>query len=298
VKGSDKAIVLGVLMAVALVGFYLKVLSPKRDQAASLKKDVTELQVQIDEQEQVAAFGEQARAEFPVFYSRLVVLGKAVPDQADTASLMVQLNAIAGRTGVTFDGLELGTGSESSASSTSAASTATPSTSTSSSSSSTASTGGSTTPPTSGSTSSSSAGSTAAPASSAATPTPATEAGAASLPIGASVGPAGLPTMPYDLTFSGTYFDAADFLAGVDHLVDTRENGMVSANGRLMTIDGFALEPLPDSAGPNPKLKVTLSVTSYVTPATEGLTLGASPTAPAPSPTQPQTQPASATVAQ
>lgn len=108
------------------------------------------------------------------------------------------------------------------------------------------------------------------------------------------VGSAGLPTLPYDLTFSGSYFHVADFLKGVDDLVHMRGNAQVAADGRLMTINGFSLsEPLDTSA--NPTLKVTLSVTSYVTPSDQGLTAGASPNGPG-ALTQPQVQPASSEV--
>ena len=41
----------------------------------------------------------------------------------------------------------------------------------------------------------------------------ATEASAATLPLGATVGPAGLAVMPFALTFSGDFFEIADFLA-------------------------------------------------------------------------------------
>ena len=58
-----------------------------------------------------AQYGEQARQQFPTYYGRLVVLGKAVPARADTASLMVQLSAIAHRTDVQFRGISLGAGS-------------------------------------------------------------------------------------------------------------------------------------------------------------------------------------------
>jgi Tfp pilus assembly protein PilO len=299
VKGSDKAIVLGVVMAVVLAGFYLKVLSPKREKAADLKTEITKLQPQVDEQTQLIAFGEQARQEFPTFYSRMVVLGKAVPDQADTASLMVQISAIADRTGVKFDGIEVasGSGGASSGPSTttgtsSSTPTGTPSSTPPASTTSSGSSAASTTASTSGS------GSTASSTSVAPTTTaaaPATEAGAANLPIGATVGSAGLPILPYDLTFTGSYFQVADFLKGVDDLVRMRGSGQLDPNGRLLTIDGFALEPVV--AGSNPQLEVSLAVTSYVTPATEGLTVGATPGGPAPAPTDPQAQPASATVA-
>src|SRR5712671_5742611 len=92
-KGSDKAIVLGVVMAVVLAVFYFKVLSPKRHEASSLQQDVAGLQAQIDQQKQAAAFGEDARQHFPEYYGRLVVLGKAVPADADSASLLIELNS-------------------------------------------------------------------------------------------------------------------------------------------------------------------------------------------------------------
>ena len=271
-KGSDKAVVLGVLIALVLGGFYLKVLSPKRSEASALKKDVAELQSQIDQQKQVADFAEDARRHFPEYYGRLVVTGKAVPADADTASLLVELNAIASRSGVDFNGLDLSDSGASAAAAPAATSTA-PATGTTS-------TGGSTTP-------------TTAPAT---TPIAATEATAANLPLGASVGAAGLPTMPYDLSFAGSYFDVADFLKGLDALVHVRGTGQVAADGRLLTIDGFSLSPAQDSKPSDPTLEVKVRVTSYVTPSEQGLTAGATPGGPATSLSQPQAQPASATV--
>jgi Tfp pilus assembly protein PilO len=281
-KGSDKAVVLGVVMAVVLGAFYFMVLSPKREKASSLGDEVTALKGQVATQQQAAQFGEQARQEFPAFYGRLVVMGKAVPDQADSASLLVQLSSLAHRTDVQFRGIETGGGSADAEAA--AASTPPPADS---SSGSTSSTGTTSTPAPSGS-----SGTTAAAAT---TPTPATEASAANVPIGAAVGPDGLGTMPYTLTFKGNYFQIANFLKGVDDLVHTHGNTEVAADGRLLTINGFSLSaPRPPSD--SPLLKAVLAVTSYTAPATEGLTAGASPTAPSLSLTQPQTQPASATV--
>jgi Tfp pilus assembly protein PilO len=279
-KGSDKAIVLGVVMALILAIFYVKVLSPKREKAASLNKDIQTLQTQVDERKTAVSFGEDARKHFPTYYGRLVVMGKAVPAQADSASLLVQLNSLANRSHVKFDELQLSAESGTADASASAAPA---------------------TPPADPSASSSSSGTTsttpsATPAAASTTPTAATEATAANLPLGAAVGPAGFPTMPYDLKFVGTYFHVADFLKGVDDLVHPHGTQTVAADGRLLTISGFSLK-LPDNVvTTNPKLKVSLAVTSYVTPSDEGLTVGASPTAPAPSLSQPQTQPASATV--
>ena len=91
-------------------------------------------------------------------------------------------------------------------------------------------------------------------------PTPATEAIAASLPIGAAVGPAGLGTLPYELTFRGQFFQVADFIAGLDRLVDMRDGGHVAADGRLLTIDGFALSQ--DERQGFPWLEASFTVTS------------------------------------
>ena len=278
-KGSDKAVVMGVIVAIVLAGFYFKVVSPKRQKASSLSTDITMLQSQIAEQQQIAQFAEDARQHFPAYYGRLVVLGKAVPADADTPSLLVQLNTLADRTGVKFNGLELSADSGS-------ASTAAPA-------------APSTTAPSDGSTpSDSSSTSTSTPTAGTTTPTAATEATAANLPLGAAVGTAGLPVMPYDLTFEGSYFDVANFLKGIDDLVHMRGTGQVSADGRLLTVGGFSLALAEnETPGPNPKLEVSLSVTSYVTPSDQGATAGASPSGPGSSLTQPQTQPASATVA-
>jgi Tfp pilus assembly protein PilO len=288
-KGSDKAVVLGVVMAVVLGAFYFMVLSPKREKASSLGDEVTALKGQVAIQQQAAQFGEQARQEFPAFYGRLVVMGKAVPDQADSASLLVQLSALSRRTDVVFQGIEVGAGSTDADAA--AAATTPPPADSSSGSTGTSSTGTTSTPAPSGSSGASPSATPAATTS----PTPATEATAANMPIGAVVGPDGLGTMPYTLTFKGNYFQIANFLKGVDDLVHMHGNTEVAADGRLLTINGFSLStPRPPSN--SPLLKAVLAVTSYTAPATEGLTAGASPTAPSPSLTQPQTQPASATV--
>jgi len=274
------------------------VLSPKRQKASDLNNQITQLQASIAQQEQVASFAEQARKDFPRYYGRLVVLGKAVPQEADTASMLVQLNTIAGNTNVDFNSIDLGTDSASAGTGSSAASTPTASAA-SNATAAPAGTSTTSTTPSSGSTtgSTSSTSGTASTASAAPAPVPATESAAATVPIGATVGPAGLATLPYTLTFKGGFFDIANFIGGVDNLVQPTHSGVrVTPDGRLFTVDGFSLSGgLP---GSSPRLKASFSVTTYSTPSTEGLTLGASPSAPAPtSPGVAPTQPASAVVA-
>jgi len=87
--------------------------------------------------------------------------------------------------------------------------------------------------------------------------------------------------MDYDLNFTGEFFQIADFMQRVDSMVHTR-GGLVDVRGRLLTVNGFTLEP-SDSTGSltNPVLTAELHVTSYLTPADQGLTAGATPTGPA-----------------
>ena len=80
-------------------------------------------------------------------------------------------------------------------------------------------------------------------------PRRATEAAAATLPIGATVGPAGLPVMPYDLDFRGDFFEIADFIAELDGMVRTDADGDVGVDGRLLTVDGFGLTRRPRTTG-------------------------------------------------
>src|SRR4029077_16432883 len=89
-----------------------------------------------------------------------------------------------------------------------------------------------------------------------ATPAPATEATAASLPVGSVVGPAGLPTPPYSVHLTGTYFDVANFIGGVDGLVKPVADGtQLSPDGRLLTVNGFSLQV--SGAGSSPQLKAS-----------------------------------------
>ena len=112
----------------------------------------------------------------------------------------------------------------------------------------------------------------------AATPT---EASAASLPIGATVGPAGLPVMPYDLTYFGRFFDMADVFADLDARVQAGDGKRgLRTNGRLITIDGFALTADPKRGFPS--VAGDIAVTTYVVPPEQGIAAGANPAGPAP----------------
>jgi len=252
----------------AVVAFWLLVLGPKRDEAKKLEKDADALSAQVSEQEEIAAGADAARTEFPVAYQRLVTLGKAAPSDDDTSSLLVQLDRISVASGVAFISLK----TEEGAAAAPAAPAPEPET------------------PANAAEESEQRVENAEAGSAPAAPAPATEASAALLPIGASVGPAGLPVMRYTLNFSGSFFQLADFIAGLDKLVTTRSDGDLGVHGRLITIDSFDLVPEEDETTDTrtDTLAATFTVTAYLTPPDEGLTGGAAPTGPAPA-TEPQT---------
>lgn len=246
---STNRLILAMLAIAALaVAFWMLALGPKREEARELGAKIEELSASLAQHEQEIAAALAAREAFPADYQQLVVLGKAVPGDDDTASLLVQLNRIADGAGVTFRDLELRASAEAAPAPAPAPAPAAP-------------------VPADGS-----AG--AVPVSASVSPT---EAAASTLPLGAAIGPAGLAVMPYTLTFDGSFFEIADFIEGLDELVETT-NEKVAVDGRLITIDSFSLAPDPDAGFP--ALEASFSVTTYLTPPDQGVTAGATPASP------------------
>lgn len=248
-KAQRNAVIGAIVLMVLAGAFWFLAVAPKRERAAGLGSKVERLRSELATQQQAADAAAAAKARFAPDYQQLVLLGKAVPDGDDTPSLLVQLNRIADRAGVSFRSIELDQSSAGEAPVAAAPLPAAPARDTSG------------TP--------------------VAATLPATEAGAALLPIGATIGSAGLAVMPYKLTFNGGFFGIADFVGGLDRLVRTKPSN-VAVNGRLVTIDGFSLA-LPQSGNKTSLLDASFTVTTYVTPPGQGLTAGASPIAPAPS---------------
>jgi Tfp pilus assembly protein PilO len=263
-SGSNRLIVSILVIAAAAVGFWVLALSPKREQADELGGQAETLQVSLAEAQSKVAQAKEARTEFPADYHQLVVLGQAVPAGDETSSLLVELQQLATKSKVKFNSIQLeGDGEQSAPVTSSPGSTTTPE-------------------------GSASAGSTnAVPASDTVPPT---EAAASLLPLGATIGPAGLGVMPYTLSFSGSFFHIADFMRRIDSLVHT--GSKVAIDGRLVTLDGFSLTA--NSERSFPYLDATFSVTTYLTPPSQGITAGATPTAPAPSTSVPASSSGSA----
>ncbi len=258
-NASTRTIIAILLFVAFAVAFWMLLISPKRDQADELSEQVTQQEATLAQAEAAVAAGEAAQHAFPRDYQQLVVLGKAVPAGDESSSLLIQLNRIADRAGVTFESLKVGVADESEPAppAEEAAPEAAPE--------------GETAPEGEGE------AATAEESSSVPAAAVATESAAALQPIGARIGPAGLSVLPYELSFKGSFFDVADFIHGIDGLIRTH-GAKVAVDGRLVTLDGFVLSA--DGKSGFPHLNANFSVTTYLVPPGEGITAGASPTEP------------------
>lgn len=232
---STNGLIVGmVVFALLAFLFWTMMLGPKRDEADELSAQAKTLETSLATHESEISQALEARDSYAEDYRDLVVLGKAVPGDDDSASFLVQLTRIANAAEVEFRNLKLASAAGESAPEEAAV----------------------------------------APAEGASP----TEVAAATLPLGAKIGTAGLAVMPYELSFKGNFFTIADFIHGLDSLVRT-ENEKVAVTGRLITINGFALKG--DTGKGFPSLEGSFSVTTYLTPPTQGVTGGAAPSGPA-----------------
>lgn len=248
-SSSVRLIVSILVVAVLAVVFWMVALSPKREEASELGQQVNQLKLSLGEAESAAQSAEAARHNFPTDYRQLVVLGQAVPAGDETSSLLVELNRIADHAHASFEGIQLNSSGEASTAEVPTAAPPTP-------------------------TAPSAEGSTAVQA---AELIPPTEAAASLLPLGATIGTAGLGVMPYSVSFKGNFFQIANLIKGIDSLVRT-SGSQVSVDGRLLTLSAFSLTP--ESEGKSAQLQASFTLTSYVTPPSQGVTAGATETAP------------------
>lgn len=109
-NSTNRAIVALAVLAVLAFAFWMLLLGPKREEAKKLDAEVSKLKSSLAQHQAEVVEAEAARKEFPTEYQHLVVVGKAVPGDDEVASLLVQLNRIADRTGGTFTNLSLTAG--------------------------------------------------------------------------------------------------------------------------------------------------------------------------------------------
>jgi Tfp pilus assembly protein PilO len=240
----DRTVLIVVGMLGIVAAFWFLAISPKRKDASALNTQVQAAQTRLDTANAAATSAGAAKAKYSSDYSTVAQLGKSVPVDDDVPSLVYQLQHAAAANHIDLRQFKM-TGTSTAAAAPTGVAAAVASTTTA-------------TP-----------SSTASTSSSASTTTAATTT--AALPPGATVGTAGFPTMPFAFDLTGSFSDMNRFLHAVNNLTQVNSHGIL-VRGRLLSTDGVVYK-----AGPKgfPDIEATMVVTSYLLPADEGLTAGA-----------------------
>lgn len=120
-----------------------------------------------------------------------------------------------------------------------------------------------------------------------ATSTSGTSGAASASAATASTTLTGFTQMPFTFMFTGTFFDLYKMFEGLNSFTARTSSGTLRVSGRLLTIQSVKLAPTVSagetaaSPGESELLTGTITATAYVLPATQGLTGGATPGAPA-----------------
>ena len=246
-------LVVAVAAVAAVAAYWTLVLTPKREEASKLSKSIVTKQGELKAAEAQLATYELAKTGYKANYSLVARLGKAVPADDDVRSLMVQLNAAAAKSKVDFRTIQVGAGSGAAAAPAPAPAAAADSASSGSKDSSGSST-----------------------AKSGSTPAPAAVAPPVTVPGSTPVGTAGFSQLPFQFSFKGSFFNLGAFFQRLDRFVAVNQKRL-DVTGRLMVLDTIALAP--DATG-FPNIRASIGATTYMLPATQGLTAGATPQGP------------------
>ncbi|RKQ86938.1 Tfp pilus assembly protein PilO [Solirubrobacter pauli] len=104
-------ILLVLVVAVLAGGGYWKLaLAPKRAEAADLQERVAVAEAELAQQQALVNTYRGAQKDYKANYETVVRLGKAVPTDDDTRSLLVQLDTSAKRAGAGFDAINVNGG--------------------------------------------------------------------------------------------------------------------------------------------------------------------------------------------
>jgi Tfp pilus assembly protein PilO len=292
----DRKILIALVPVLVLVAYWFLVLAPKRADATKAGDDLAAQEQRVDAARDKLVTAKSAKDSFKASYAEVVRLGKAIPSTVDMPSLLVQLNAAAEGTDIRFTHIK--TGERTSA--------ATTTTSTAPAGSESGTTG---TPAAAGGETAQSQPGQAAEAANNAQQTSnqrnaaaeksgvspsdtqtSTTAGATDASGSAAAAPAGLETVPLELEFVGNFFNLADFFHQVKRFVSVTPRQLL-VSGRLVTVESISWT---SDETLFPKIRATIKATIYLSPKTEGVTAGATPSGP--STTTPDgTTPASST---
>lgn len=289
-SARDKKIAIVLAPLVLILGYWFLLLAPKREEAATSQTKLAEAEKARDTAQDQLRLSQGSKTSFASDYSTMLRLGKAIPENVDMPSLLVQLDAAARGTDIEF--MKVAVSEAAADAAAPAPATGQPP----------AAAGGEPAQSTPGQQAESAANTTesanAASASAeqsgvdpADTQTSTTAGGAPTPAAGSAAGTPALTTVALDLEFEGSFFDLADFFHRLKRFVQV-ENQDVLVNGRLVTIEGVSFT----SGEEFPSITATLTATAYLAPEAQGTTAGATPAGPATVPAAtPEPAPAPAT---
>jgi Tfp pilus assembly protein PilO len=108
--GRDRLGLIGLVLAVVLVGVWFLAVAPEREKAAQLNASVSTASEQLQSAEAALASARSAEAQYPAAYASIVSLGKAVPAAEEVPSLLYQLAHVADSRDVEFGSITNGSG--------------------------------------------------------------------------------------------------------------------------------------------------------------------------------------------
>ena len=260
----DKKIALLIVPLALVLGYWFMVLGPKRGEATDLGARLAQAEKKRDGAQSQASQLEGSKNTYAKDYETVVRLGKAIPATLDMPSLIVQLDSAADGTGIRFKKIRAGARNVAPA----------PPAPTQGGSGGDAAAGGEK--------ASTDGGKATEQANEAAktsdTANSAAGADAASGTAAAKSGAPGLDSVPLEFSFTGSFFDLADFFHRTKRFVRVA-NEKIKVQGRLMTIDGLTFQ-----AASFPVIKAEVLATVYLSPKSEGTTAGATSEGPATTP--------------
>ena len=260
----DRKIVLALVPLLVIAGYWFLLIGPKREEAAKVGDELAQAQSERDAAVARAQSVSSAKGNFAADFAEVLRVGKAIPSNVDMPSLLVQLDQAAGGTGIGFKSVKAGQRTTAQPIPPGAPPTT-----------------GSEPPAAAGGEAASSAPGQAAEAANDASATSDAANAAAGAdpadPNAAAVGGTapGLDSVPLDFTFSGNFFELADFFHRLKRFVHVNDGERIVVGGRLMTIDSFTFT-MTDF----PTLEANMTATVYLSPVAEGPTAGATPAGP------------------
>jgi Tfp pilus assembly protein PilO len=294
----DRKIMIFLVPVIVVLAYWFLLLTPKREEAKTAADNLTVQEQRRDVARQRVTALEGSRTDFAADYAELVRLGKAVPEEVDMPTLLVQLESAANGTDISF--ISIATEEREAAEEPAPPPPAAPGEGDGSQ---PAAAGGA--PAQSGEGTAAEATGDAVTAANANNTAAAEQSGVdpadtqtsqtareGGLPVGGGTATPGVPgapatttapaldTVPITLEFTGNFFNLASFFHRLKRYVELSQDDLY-VRGRLITIDGIEFLSEADTF---PKIRAEVTATAYLAPASQGTTAGATPGGPAVTP--------------